>query len=184
MIAHRDRVSLAPAGFARRAFLLLAVAAAMLIGVGGSVRPASAQAVKQIKLTEAQVKNYVAAQKDIAAINEKIQGDNVDPKVQAELEAAAKKYGFKDFAEFDLVSSNISLVLAGIDPQTKEFTQPPDALKKEIAELQADKSVPAKDKKTMLDDLNEALKAAAPVQFPENVALVKKYYDQIDSGNQ
>jgi hypothetical protein len=41
-----------------------------------------------------------------------------DPKTQAELEAIAKKHGFKGFAEYDDVAANILLVMGGIDPQT------------------------------------------------------------------
>jgi hypothetical protein len=33
----------------------------------------------------------------------------------------------------------------------------------------------------MLEELNEALKSAQPIQFPGNIELVKKYYDKIDA---
>ena len=39
----------------------------------------------------------------------------------------------------------------------------------------------AQSKKQLLQELNEALKAAQPVQFPSNVELVKKYYDKINA---
>jgi hypothetical protein len=32
----------------------------------------------------------------------------------------------------------------------------------------------------MLDELNEALKSAQPIQFPNNIELVRKHYDKID----
>ena len=76
--------------------------------------------VKQIQLTEKQVQGVIAAQKDVSAILEKIQGpppDELPPPIQAELEAAAKKHGFKDFNDYDEVAGNISLVMTGIDPQ-------------------------------------------------------------------
>src|SRR5215207_481691 len=55
---------------------------------------AEAPAVKQIALTEKQVENVLAAQKDVDAITDKIP-DNAkpDPKVDAQLDAVAKKYG-------------------------------------------------------------------------------------------
>ena len=71
--------------------------------------------------------------------------------------------------------------MSGIDPKTKEFSQPPEAIKKDIAAVNADTSIPAKEKKEIIDELNMALKFAKPVQFPENVELVKKYYDKIES---
>jgi hypothetical protein len=32
----------------------------------------------------------------------------------------------------------------------------------------------------MLDELNDALKSALPIQFPNNIELVRKHYDRID----
>ena len=57
-----------------------------------------------------------------------------------------------------------------------------DLLKKEIADVTADKTIQAQDKKQMLEELNEALKSVQPIQFPGNIELVKKYYDKIDAG--
>jgi hypothetical protein len=104
------------------------------------------------------------------------------PKVLAELDAAAKKHGFKDFNDYDEVVGNITMVMTGIDPKTKVFTEPAAAIQKEIADVTADKTIPAQDKKQMLEELNEALKSAQPIQFPGNIELVKKYYDKIDAG--
>ena len=100
---------------------------------------------------------------------------------QADLEAAVKKHGFKDFNEYDEVVDNISLVMTGIDPKTKAFSEPEIAIKMESAEVTANKSIPPRQKKKMLDKLNEAQKVAKPIQFPGNVELVTKYYDKIDA---
>lgn len=147
--------------------------------------PAAAQGnapeLKQIKLTEKQVQSFVAAQSDLSAVTSKIKGDKPDPKLIAELEAAAKKHGFANLQELDDVAANVGLVMSGFDPKTKEFSQPPEALKKEIAAVSADKSIPAKEKKEILDELNAALKFTKPVQFPENVELIRKYYDKIEA---
>ena len=110
-----------------------------------------------------------------------MQGDKPDPKIQAELEAAAKKYGFANFAEYDDVAANISLILGGIDAKTKKFTEPREAILKEIEEVKKDKSIPAKEKKQMLDELNEALKSAEPIKFRDNIALVTKHFDKLDA---
>jgi len=72
-------------------------------------------------------------------------------------------------------------VMAGIDPQSKQFTEPKVAIQKEIEEVKNDKSIPEKEKKQMLDELGEALKSAQPVANPENIELVKKYYEKIDA---
>jgi hypothetical protein len=120
----------------------------------------------------------------MAAVTEQMQGgngDKPDPKVQAELENVAKKHGFASFAEYDEVAANISMVMAGIDPQSKAFTDPKVAIQKEIDEVTADTSIPEKEKKQMLDELSEALKTAQPIQNPGNIDLVKKYYEKIDA---
>jgi hypothetical protein len=69
--------------------------------------------------------------------------------------------------------------MSGIDPQTKKFTEPPEQIRNEIAALKADKSVPESDKKEGLAQLEAALKVAKPIQFKENIALVRKYYDEL-----
>lgn len=155
-----------------------AVVAVALVHLADNV---SAQSpVKQLKLTEKQVEGFIAAHKDMGAVAEKMEGDKPDPKIQAQLESIAKKYGFKDFNEYDDVASNIALVMAGIDPQTKAFTDPPTAIKREIDEITADKSMPEKERKQALEELNEALKMAQPIQHPGNIEIVKKYYDRLE----
>lgn len=144
--------------------------------------PALAQdAMKQIQLTEKQVQGYIAAQKDMAALSEKMQDNSKpDAKVQQQMEAAIKKAGFKDFNEYGAVADNVQLVMSGVDPDTKSFSEPKAAIQKEINEVKNDKSMSADEKKQALAELNEALKTAEPVKFPGNVTLVKKYYDQLD----
>lgn len=138
--------------------------------------------IKQIKLSDKHIEGFIAAQKDMAAAAEKVQATPPTcDKVDAVLETAAKKHGFASFCEYDDVAANISMVMAGIDPQSKQFTEPQAAIKKEIEEVTADKSIPEKEKKQMLEELNEALRNAQPIQNPANVDLVKKYWDKIDA---
>jgi hypothetical protein len=141
-------------------------------------RAATAQ-VKQIKLTEKQIQNFMAAYDDIAKLYYGTNADKPDPKVEAQAAALAKRSGFASLAQYDDVLTNIILIMSGIDPQTKNFTEPPEQIKNEIAALKADKSVPESDKKQGLAQLEAALKIAKPVQFKENIALVVKYYDQL-----
>ena len=167
-----------------RVMIASIAAATLVVTAAPAQQPAGPSDVKQIQLTEKQVQGVIAAQKDVSAIFAKLQGgpsDQVPPKVQADLESAVKKHGFKDFSEYDEVVDNISLVMTGIDPKTKAFTEPEIAIKKEIAEVTANKSIPPRQKKEMLDELNEAQKVAKPIQFPGNVELVTKYYDKIDA---
>ncbi len=165
------------------AILALTLAAVMLPSLAIAPTASAQDVIKQIKLTDPQIKGFIAAQADMAKISEKMQAatsEKPDPKIQAELEAIATKNGFKDFAEYDDVAANISMVMAGIDPTTGNYTDPVASIKKEIDEVGADKSLAEKDKKQMLDELTEALKSAQPIQFPENVELVKKNRADID----
>jgi hypothetical protein len=114
------------------------------------------------------------AKLDVGAIS-----DKPDAKVEAQAEAVAKKNGFASLAEHNVVSANISMIMSGIDQQTRKFTEPPEQIREEIAALKADKSVPDAEKKDDLTQLQAALKDAKPIQFKENIALVLKYFDKL-----
>ena len=133
---------------------------------------ATAQEVKQIKLTEKNIQGFMAAYDDIAKLYDGANPDKRDPKVDAQAAAVAKKNGFASLAQYEDVSTNITMIMFGIDPQTKKFTEPPEQIKNEIAALKADKSVPEAEKKEGLAQLEAALKIAKPIQFKENIALV------------
>ena len=139
--------------------------------------------VKQIALSEKQIEGVLAAHKDMDALFEKLPDNpNVkpDPKVLAQLEAISKKSGFASYAEYNSVIDNVSLVLGGFDPATKKYIGAEAVLKKQIAGVQADKKMPAKDKKQALDDMNAALKTPVPViENKGNIDLVTKYYDKL-----
>jgi hypothetical protein len=138
---------------------------------------------RQIKLTEHQIEGFIAAQDDILAVVEKSGAafsDHTNAEYDAKLDAVTKKHGFKDLAEFDAVATNISMVLAGIDSETKVFTAPQLAIQKEIEDVTSDKSIPKGEKKNLLEQLNEALQAAEPIRFPTNIELVTKYYDRLE----
>jgi hypothetical protein len=142
---------------------------------------AEVPAIKQIALTEKQIEGVLAAQKEIDAITDKLPDDaKPDPKVDAQLEAVAKKSGFASYDEYNTVVDNISLVLGGFDPATKKYVGAEAVIKAQIAQVQADKKMPAKDKKETLADLNEALKSPPPaIENKGNIDLVAKYYDKL-----
>ena len=60
------------------------------------------------------------------------------------------------------------------------LNDPQLAIKKEIAKTTADKTIPDTEKKELLQELNQALTSAEPIQFPSNIEVVEKYYDKID----
>ncbi|MBW7974526.1 hypothetical protein [Bradyrhizobium sp. BR 10289] len=143
--------------------------------------PAQAPALKQIALTDKQLDGVLAAQKDMDAITEKLPENTApDAKVIAQLDAVAKKHGFASYDDYNNVVDNISLVLGGFDPATKKYVGNEAVIKSQIAQVEADKKMPAKDKKEAIDELNEALKTPAPaVENKGNIDLVGKYYDKL-----
>src|SRR5438128_9468914 len=112
------------------------------------------QPIKQIALTDKQIESVLAAQKDMDAVTDKIP-DNAppDPKIDAKLDDVAKKDGFANYPDYNTVVDNISLVLGGIDPATKKYVGTEAVIKAQLAQVQADKKMSAKDKKEALADL-------------------------------
>ncbi len=142
--------------------------------------------VKQIQLTEAQVKSFIKAQADLAGIASKIQsaGEQADPALQAELEGIATRHGFSTFAELDDVAANISIVMAGLDSASGNFVDPVEALQKELDDVKKDDSIPEADKKQLVDELTEAIKTTPPLQFKVNIEIVKTNRAEIEKALQ
>ncbi|HVX78184.1 MAG TPA: hypothetical protein VHB49_18795 [Bradyrhizobium sp.] len=141
----------------------------------------SAPPIKQMALTEKQVQGVLAASKEIDAVISKLPEDaQPDAKTQAQLDAIAKKNGFASYDDYNNVADNIGLVISGFDPATKKYVGNEAVIKAQIAQVQADKTMSAKDKKDALAELNEALKnPPPPIQNKGNIDLVAKYYDQL-----
>ena len=138
--------------------------------------------LKQGPLTEAQIKQYIAAQGEIeAALSEASPdaGDTPDPKVMAKLDEVAKKYSFANYDDFNTVAGNIALVVDGIDPKTKQYVGPEAILQQAIANVSANSKLTEADKRQAIEDLNGEIKVILPVKFPANIELVVKYYDSL-----
>jgi hypothetical protein len=143
--------------------------------------PPPAPALKQVALTEKQIEGVLSAAKEIDPLTDKLpESGKPDPKLLAQLDGVARKNGFASYDEYDTVIDNISMVLGGIDPTTRKYVGAEAVIRAQIAQLQADKKMPAKDKKEVLADLNDALKSPAPViENKGNIDLVVKYYDKL-----
>jgi hypothetical protein len=143
--------------------------------------PGQPPAIKQIALTEKQVEGVLAATKEMDPLTEKVpENGKPDAKLLAQLDGVAKKNGFAGYDDYNVVVDNISLVLGGFDPATKKYVGAEAVIKAQIAQVQADKKMSAKDKKEALADLNDALKSPAPaIENKGNIDLVTKYYDKL-----
>jgi hypothetical protein len=139
--------------------------------------------LQQVALTDKQVQGLLDSQKEMDEITAKLPDDpskQPDAKTIGELDAVAKKYGFANYAEYGNVAANVDMLLDGFDPKTKKFVGIEVSLKNQIALIQSDAKMPAKDKKEALDELNDSLKNAPKVQFPANIEVVAKYYDKLN----
>jgi hypothetical protein len=156
---------------------LAVIASGVPVGAQQSGQPP--EPVKQIPLTEQQIENFIAAQKDMAAAFQQTPQGPEGPE-PARLEAVAKKYKFLNYAEYEDVANNIGLVMDGIDPKIKKYVGAEIALKDEIAEVEVDKKMTPQDKKQELAQLNAELGSAQSIQvFPANIDLVTRYYDKL-----
>ncbi|MEZ5844427.1 MAG: hypothetical protein R3D27_11955 [Hyphomicrobiaceae bacterium] len=174
---------------------VLALAAAAVLAVGGLMNGASAQGagpINQMKLTDKHITGFIAAQKDLVPLSDELQkaaeSGNITPALQGKLDAVAKKNGFKSLSELDDVTDNINMIMAGLDPQSGEFKMNAEemrkAIREEIEEIKKDTSIPANEKKELLAEQEKALAQAGKLEFPGNVALVKKYMKQIEDALQ
>jgi hypothetical protein len=173
-----------PAFVAAGLALAAPLAAPTSLAFAQAQQPGAGEPVKQIALTDKQIDGYLAAKKDVDAILAKLpesaQGQP-DPKTTAQLDDVAKKNKFANYAEYNSVEDNIGLVMQGVDQQTKKYVGAETVIKQEIAAVKAEKGMSPKDKKEALEQLNAALKEAAPVQFPANIELVTKNFDKISA---
>ena len=140
---------------------------------------------KEATLTDKQVEGVIDSQKEMEAVAAKIpqpkgnQPPKPDPTITAQFDDVAKKHGFADYAAYNNAVETISAVLGGFDPKTKTYVGPEAMMKQQIAAVQADKKMPAKEKKAALDEMNAMLKSPPPAIQQSNIDLVGKYYDRL-----
>lgn len=165
-----------------RQFGKVLVASVAALGVMAFGFGAVAQEIKQMQLSDKQIEAFIAAQKDFAPLASKLLegGEKPDDSLTGQLEGVAKKHGFASFAEYEDVGANISIVLEGLDRKSGTYTDPVDKMKKELEDIKADSSIPDEDKKLAIDDLNQEIAAAQPLQFKDNIEVVKKHREAIE----
>ena len=136
----------------------------------------------QIKLTEAQITSYLKVHAPLQQLLEKVEeaGDKPDPELVKKLDKLATDNGFKSFDDLDAVGTNISFVLSGFDQKSGEFREPKAVMAEEIETLKKDKAIPDQERKTLIDELKEAIKTTPDIEHKENIALVKKHLKKIE----
>lgn len=136
----------------------------------------------QIELTDAHMTRFIAMQTDLVALGKEIEAseEQPNPKLNEKLTELAKKNGFKTFDEFDDVAATVSLVMEGLDPDTKEYTDPKESIAADIEDAKQDTTLTDEERKQVIADLEEARETTPDVKFPTNVDMVRKYAEQIE----
>ena len=77
---------------------------------------------------------------------------------------------------------SIVAVLDGVDPKTRQYTDPIAAIKKDIAGVQADKTMKPADRKKALESPERGIGGSAAGAAPRPTSqLVLKYYDKLSA---
>jgi hypothetical protein len=166
----------------RRTAAAFAVTILAGTGVGGPATAQESEELKQIELTDKQVAGFIAAQKDLQPLSSKLLegGDKPDDALKGELDGIAKKHGFESFLDMEAVGANISIVLDGLDRKSGTYTDPVEKMKIELQNIKTDASIPEEDKKLVMEDLNQEIAAAKPLQYKSNIEVVKKFQPELE----
>ncbi len=158
--------------------VLSLVLALQAFAIGSNVQ---AQNIKQMPLTDAQVKGFIAAQEDfeplVVSLSEA--ADEPNEKLKNDLDKVAKKHGFADFEEYLNVNDNIAYVMGGLNSKTLEFTEPVERLKADLEMIKADKEIPKEEKKFAIEDLTRELKTMERVKHKGNIEVVKQNFAEL-----
>ncbi len=140
--------------------------------------------IQQIELTEDEVARYVGSLDDMQKEMGDLPADAAEPdaNTMARLEAVAKKHNFRSFDEYNNVAGNISLVVDGIDPDSKTYVGADALMRKAIDEVLADSKLSVADKTKAAADLEAQRIMLTPVKYKSNIDLVLKHYGEINGG--
>jgi hypothetical protein len=181
-------------GIGRTCLVAALVVIAMLCRADST---AAQEAFKPVVLTEQQMEKYIATLPEIAAVRVAMRG-RPDAELQAAFAVIVKKHGFESYAHFGLLSTTVAVVMTGIDPLTKTFTEPKVVLEEQIVSMTkiiddlkadlksqrsatgtADAAAELKPLMQLLDELKDGRGSIPATTAPGNVELVKKYFDKI-----
>lgn len=159
-------------------YILAAALAAILIVPALSQHEAPRRAPPQIVLTQQQVDGWIAVQSAVQAAQPT--ADAPDAKQLARLEAIVKKNGFAGIDEYEAVSENVAKVIVGMDPEKGTYVGAGPMIRKQIADVEADKTMRPAEKTAALDEAKAALAAAeAAPPSAGNIAIVSKSYGKL-----
>ena len=145
------------------------IAVAMAVALAQFSGDAAAQgASNQVQLTDKQIDGFIAAQKDMAAVVEKMQSNADKPIPSSRPSSSASPRRTASPATRSMTTSSPHrLVMAGIDPQSKAFTEPKAVIVKDIEEVKNDKVDPREGEEADPRRPERALKSAPTDPAPQ-----------------
>ncbi len=144
----------------------------------------------QVELTEEILTRFQQAQLEMADLEfanprGSFSGDPAeDPELYAGFAQVAQKHGFKDLDELLQVGSTVSLVLTGWDPDTGQFEEPADAMRKELERARTDPRLGEAERQQVIADIEAALPTIPKLEHRQNVEVVRAFFDRLDAATQ
>jgi hypothetical protein len=150
---------------------------------------------EEIKLTEALVNGFIAAQPEMIPLMQKNVADLMnraegitdpaqypkpDPAIIAEMETVIKKHGFASQKDYtDTAATIMSAAMSSLFKGTENFERPVDDSAKvraeflaEIESVNAEQQLTAVQKTYIVAKLNKAMARVKPPKYPENYELL------------
>jgi len=156
--------------------LAAVIAAAPLVTAqtGGS-DPADIDNFEQVQMTDARVKGYIAASPRLSELFDRMDSAETspDPKLDAELEAIARKHGFKSYDELENVGLNIGFVLSGINEEDGSFREPLEVLEEELTAVRQDPSLEPEERQQLIASIKETIQLTPKLKYLGNVDIVR-----------
>ena len=139
--------------------------------------------LQQVELNEDQIKGYLKIAPKLSQMFDRIDkaGGEPDAKLQADLESVAKEGGFKSYDELEIVVSNVTFVMSGMNDEDGSFREPVEVLQQELKDTKADKELNAKEKEEMIAAINESIAITPKLAHKGNVDVVKKHFKALSA---
>ncbi|MGF1650170.1 MAG: hypothetical protein ACFCUN_06955 [Hyphomicrobiaceae bacterium] len=159
------------------------VALSTLLAPAASWSQDATSGFAQVELTDELIQKFIVMQQKINAMADEIEkaGDNAAEKLRDKLDAIASESGLGTFDDFDRVASSITLVVAGIDPDTRAYSDPRKDMAADIEDIKADTSLNKEERDELIKDLEEAIANTPDVAYPVNIELVRKFINEIEA---
>lgn len=168
-----------------------ALAATLLAFMAVAAAPATAKQepaavdgqLQQLPLNEDHIKGYLNIAPKLSKMFDRIDqaGGEPDAKLQAELEDIAKAGGFKSYEDLEIVVSNITFVMSGMNEEDGSFLEPVEVLQQELQDTEADTELKAKEREEMIAAIKESIAITPKLAHTDNIAIVKKYFKELSA---